>query len=78
MKRKVLSSATKSLIITAVGYICTSLAAFFVVYPMFGITVVLSTALYLGIILTAIAYVSNYCCMRMFEYLESKGDDIEQ
>lgn len=69
-----LNTSTKSLIITAVGYVCTSLAAFFVVYPAFGITVVLSTALYLGIILTAVAYASNYCCMRMFEYLENKGE----
>lgn len=68
-----LSTKSKSLIITILGYIITSLTSL-VIYPLFGIPIVLSTALYLGIIFTALAFANNYLCLKYFEYLEKEKD----
>lgn len=62
----------KSLIITLAGYILTSLVAYFIVYPAFGITVLLLQSLLIGAILTGVAFASNYVCLMVFDKLNKE------
>lgn len=65
-----ISPITKSIIITIIGYIISAVLAYFVIYPAFGITIILSTALYLGVIFTVIAFVSNLISIKIIEMIE--------
>lgn len=71
----ILSPITKSVIITIIGYIISAVLAYFVIYPAFGIAIILSTALYLGVIFTVIAFVSNLISIKIIEMIENyKGE----
>ena len=71
MKGCDINSTLKSLYITLQGYILTSLASL-AVYPWFGIPLVLTTALQVGIILTVVAFVSNYIALKVINKLEKE------
>lgn len=62
----------KSLIITLAGYILTILVAYLLVYPAFGITVLLLQSLLIGIILTGVAFASNFLSLLLIEHFERK------
>ena len=72
-----MNTSTKSLIITLAGYIITSLFAFFVIYPLFGITLAFVDTLAVGLIFTALAYVVNYSCLSIFNLIEKKENYID-
>lgn len=70
-----LSPITKSIIITIIGYIISAVLSYFVIYPAFGIAIILSTALYLGVIFTVIAFASNLISIKIIEMIENyKGE----
>jgi len=62
---------TKSIIITSTGYVI-GLIAQFIVYPLFGLVVSLSSILSLGIIFTVIAFCGNYISLKLIELYERK------
>lgn len=62
----------KSITITLAGYILTSLVAYFIVYPAFGITVLLLQSLLIGAILTGVAFASNFLSLVLIERFERK------
>ena len=64
-------NALLSAYITLQGYILTSLASL-VVYPLFGIPLVISTALQIGIVLTVVAFASNYIALKVINKFENK------
>ncbi len=68
----ILSPITKSIIITIIGYTISAVLAYFVIYPAFGITIILSTALYLGVIFTVIAFASNLISIKIIEMIEKE------
>ena len=68
-----MTNTTKSIYITLAGYIITSLVSFFVVYPAMGIAVVFTQALLIGMILTAVAFVSNLVVLSIISRIEGKG-----
>lgn len=72
-----MTNTTKSIYITLAGYIITSLVAFFVVYPAMGIAVVFKQALIIGMILTAVAFVSNLAVLSIISRIEGKGGSNE-
>lgn len=63
-----MKTSTKAIILAISGYILTNLSAYFVIYPLFGITLAFSSTFLLGFIFTAIAFVSNYICLNAIEY----------
>ena len=67
-----LSPITKSVIITIIVYVISAVLAYFVIYPAFGITIILSTALYLGAIFTVIAFASNLISIKIIEMIEKE------
>lgn len=67
-----MKTSTKAIILTIFGYIVTSLAAYYVIYPLFGISIAFSSTLLLGIMFTSIAFISNYICLSAIEYLQKE------
>lgn len=66
-----MTNTNKSIYLTLQGYIITSLASL-IIYPAFGIPIVISTALQLGVIFTIIAFISNYIGLRVIAKFENK------
>lgn len=64
-----LSQTSKSLVLTLVGYFFGVIGQL-IIYPLFGISIVPTTALVLGLVFTCIAYCSNYLCLKLFDVLE--------
>lgn len=64
-----MTNTTKSIFLTAFGYIIGTIAQL-IVYPLFGIPMILSTALQLGVIFTVVAFVSNYIALKVIAKLE--------
>lgn len=71
-----MNNTIKSIYITNQGYILTSLVSL-VVYPWFGIPLVLTTALQVGIILTVVAFVSNVVALKIINKFENKEKYID-
>ena len=59
----------KSAILTVIGYILGCIMQF-IVYPILGLTVSIELMLTLGLIFTAVGYVSNLLGLKLIEYIE--------
>lgn len=67
-----MKTPTKAIILAISGYILTNLSAYFVIYPLFGITLAFSSTFLLGFIFTAIAFISNFLSLTAIKYFEKK------
>jgi hypothetical protein len=63
---------TKSLTLTVICYIVTSLSGF-IIYPLFGLSASISAVFTIGLAFTAIAFCCNYITLKVIEYF-NKGE----
>lgn len=65
-------TALESTVSVLTGYIITVLIQY-LVYPIFGISIPVTQALLISIIIVFAAFVKNYSIRRVFNYLHIKG-----